>query len=144
MKKVILIFLMTSFLVACGPARLEKPNTDLPSLIELIKLDSGNKVLKIRLTHRQAKPRDASNLACELALEDEDLSTLTAIDLPELTAYAREVLDLNLPQKLTIPTQQRLSYRMVCTLTSPKSRDERVISRGTLYRLSNQTPPVYR
>lgn len=144
LKPFIMITLFT-LLTACGGApQFEKPNKDLPVLIEIVRLDSGEQHLKIRLTYRQVKPRDASLMSCTMTLADNPPLTLAAIQIPELTAYAREVLQLNLPQNTTIPSQAQIKYSLTCTLTSPKSRDERIDNNGTLYRLANQSPAIYR
>ncbi len=145
MLKPIIITILFTLLTACGGApRIEKPNKDLPVLIEIIRLDSAEQHLKIRLTYRQAKTRDASVMSCDMILDNNPPLTLVPKNIPELTAYAREVLQLNLPENTSIPSQPQMKYTLTCTLASPKSRDERIINHGTLYRLSNQSPAIYR
>jgi len=143
-KALIMISLLT-LLTACGGApRLEKPNKDLPALIEIIRLDTGEQQIHIRLTYRQAKPRDASTMACAITFIDNSPLTLETIPIPKLTAYAREVLQLNLPEDASIPSQTQIKYTLTCTLTTPKSRAEKIVNHGTLYRLANQSPAIYR
>lgn len=139
-----LLFTLFILLTACGPARIEKPNNDLPTLIEVVRLDVGSQQLIIRLSHRQAQVRDASTLQCQLQIDQSKAITLPVLQTPELTSYAREVLAWSIPDSLSIPTQARIDYDFDCSLRSAKWRDEHFYSRGTLYRLGHQEPPIYR
>ncbi len=131
-------------LAACGPPRIEKPNNDLPTLIEVVKLDADAQQLIIRLTHRQAKVRDASTLHCELQIDDGNRVSLAVLQTPELTAYAREILAWSIPDSLSVPVKPRINYTFDCQLRSSDTRNERFKSHGTLYRLGSHEPPIYR
>ncbi len=139
-----LLVVLAVLLTACGPPRLEKPNTNLPTLIEITYLDAGKNRMDIRLSHRQAKQRAASNLECRLKLNNNDEQTLPTLQVPALTAYARERLSWILPDGFTIPVQDRIEYLLDCSLKSNQDRTEYFKSRGSLYRLGQQEPPIYR
>jgi len=140
------VFLLTVVLLlaACGPGRIEKPNNDLPTLLEIDYFDTGTKTINIRLYHRQADVRATSKLECQLRINDGDYQPLSPLQVPELTAYARERLQWIVADSHILPSQDRIDYTLDCSLKSNKSRDEYFISRGTLYRLGNQEPPIYR
>ena len=145
MLKKPLFFIIIAILAACGgPTHIKKPNDDLATLLEVVKLDAVKQQIIIRLTHRQAKIRDASTLHCQLQINDDKPVPLAVLQTPELTASAREILTWSIPNSLDIPRQARINYVFDCLLSSANSRDERFKSRGILYRLGNQEPPVYR
>ncbi|KAA3651264.1 MAG: hypothetical protein DWP95_00715 [Proteobacteria bacterium] len=145
MLKNISLIPVIALLFACGgPTRLEKPSSDLATLIEVVKLDAGTQQMLIRLSHRKAKVREASTLHCQLQINDAKAVQLPPLQTPELTAYAREVMTWSIPDTFTIPQQPKINYDFDCQLRSPDSRDEHFRSHGTLYRLGNQQPPIYR
>ncbi|MCW8869273.1 MAG: hypothetical protein OQK49_01100 [Proteobacteria bacterium] len=140
----IMLLATVSLLAACGPGRIEKPNTNLSTLIEIVYLDTGNNTINFRLSHRQADTRAPSTLECRLRINDGVYQALPSLQIPELTAYARERFSWGLPKDHSIPIKDRIEYTLDCSLKSKESRDEYFKSRGALYRLGEQEPPVYR
>lgn len=140
----IMLLATVTLLTACGPKRIEKPNTDLPTLIEIVYFDTGKHSMDIRLSHRQADQRPPGSLECRLKIDDGQYQSLPTLQIPELTPYARERLTWILPENHIIPTQTRIGYTLDCSLKSDKARNEYFKSRGRLYRLGQQEPPIYR
>ena len=135
---------MVALLTACGPPRLEKPNTNLHTLIEITSLDIGKKRMDIRLSHRQASSRAASSLECRLKIDQKPYYNLPSLQVPALTAYARERLSWILADDFSVSGKERLEYALDCSLQSEQDRTEYFKNHGSLYRLGRQEPPIYR
>ena len=108
----IMLLATVSLLAACGPGRIEKPNTNLSTLIEIVYLDTGNNTINFRLSHRQADTRAPSTLECRLRINDGVYQALPSLQIPELTAYARERFSWGLPKDHSIPkcSEQHVRY----------------------------------
>jgi hypothetical protein len=135
-KTLLSCFLLIILLSGCGNPAPRQELQNLPSLIQVIRLDFSDNLVRLRVSHRNRTPREGNQLSCQLAIRDQPAIQANAVNLPDLTTYATETITLpmNLTQ-LDIDHDRvtELPYVLDCHLFSSNFRKEHVITRASLY-----------
>ena len=139
-----LIIIITTCLVlsSCGSSVPRNELQNLPSLIEIMGIDLADGELKIRISHRNRLTRKNNQLSCQLALKDYTPIKFNQIQLPDLTNYAVETIDIKL-STIDLPVvdseHKQMPYVLDCYLFSETFREEHLIKKSTLFRVPGST-----
>lgn len=134
--KTFALTLLALSLVSCAGSVPRRDLQNLPSLIEIVAVNFSQQALKIRVSHRNKTARTGNQLSCQLAIKDSTAIQFNEIPVPDLTTYAVETLDINLPssQHDFLNEQSReLPYVLDCFLFSENFRKEHLIKKATLF-----------
>ncbi|MCX7552976.1 hypothetical protein OS175_03720 [Marinicella sp. S1101] len=126
------------FLAACGSRVPRSELQDLRPLVEIVAFDISLQNLKLRISHRNKTTRENNQLNCQLAIKDLSAIQFEQVALPDLTNYAKETIDINWekPANFALSNQpSELPYVLDCYLYAENFRDERVIKKGSLYKV---------
>ena len=136
-KSFSLVVVLSFLITACSGSVPRNELQNLPSLVEVVLLDVADARLKVRLTHRNNTPREDIKLSCQLALKDFNAIEFKPIDVPNMTSYATETLDL-ITDMAAIPAvynAANIPYVLDCFLFSSNFKREHLIKRSTLFKV---------
>ena len=140
-KTLSLFVVFTGLITGCAGSIPRNELQNLPSLIEVVLLDVADAQLKVRLTHRNNTPREDIKLSCQLALKDFQAIEFKPIDVPNMTSYATETLDLTtaLTAMPPLDKEANIPYVLDCYLFSSNFKREHLIKRSTLFKVPGTT-----
>lgn len=128
--------IITSFMIGCTSSVPHNEFQNLPSVIEIKHINLNNGQLELRVSHRNKETRVNNQISCQLAFKDFPPLTFDEVAIPDLTNYAIETVDINLPPK-SLPKINKeikaLPYVLDCYLFSSNFREEHSINKSTLY-----------
>lgn len=145
-NSVITLIFITAMLSACGAPNFRTDLQNLPSLVEIVALDFKNNSIKLRVSHRNKTTREGNQLSCQLAIKDYAPISINALNLPNLTNYATETVESQIPLeqlKVALDQHSELPYVLDCFLFSTNFRKEQVIKKSIIYATPGE-PWVYR
>lgn len=138
LKFIAFSLILTFMLSSCGPTIPRSELHDLSPLMEVVNLNLNDKQLKLRITHRNKRVREANQLSCQLAIKDNAPVRFKRIQLPDLTHYAKETISIQLEPNSLIKINKNikeLPYVLDCFLYSENFRDEQIIKKANLYKV---------
>lgn len=125
-------------LVGCASSVPRTELQDLRPLVEIVAFDISQQNLKLRVTHRNKTTRENNQLNCQLAIKDLSAIQFDQVTLPDLTNYAKETIDIKWVKPVNFVLSNHpseLPYVLDCYLYAENFRDERVIKKGSLYKV---------
>ncbi|WP_395374444.1 hypothetical protein [Marinicella sp. W31] len=140
MNHKILFLLLTALLLSgCGGGVRQK--AELPTVINIQHLDFATGQISLLLKHRQRETTTANMLACQLAIKDGPTYQFSNNQIPDLTAYANELIKVTVDDLISTqsPYGDSFSYVLDCTLDSEEMSRQRPFNRSVMYRIPGKT-----